>query len=42
MGESIGYSDAFEACKCDSWDDYEDGSCSCEGKIRMGWDTPTE
>ncbi|ODN05024.1 Lipase member H [Orchesella cincta] len=40
LGESIGRPSAFPACKCDNWEDYDAGRCTCLDQAPMGWDTP--
>ncbi|KAK0071836.1 hypothetical protein PV326_000757, partial [Microctonus aethiopoides] len=36
MYNSIKYSDEFDAVKCDSWENYEKGSCSGNSRANMG------
>ena len=31
--ESIGYPRKFKACKCSSWDEYENGQCYYEDDV---------
>ncbi|CAL8131410.1 unnamed protein product [Orchesella dallaii] len=40
LGESIGRPTAFPSCKCDSWEDYDSGRCTCLDQAPMGWETP--
>jgi len=42
FGESAYRREAFASCMCESWQDYNSGTCTCPGTSQvMGWATPT-
>ncbi|CAG7723479.1 unnamed protein product [Allacma fusca] len=41
MGESINNPNAFLACKCNSWDEYNKGQCVCNQSTHLGFHVPT-
>jgi len=41
FAESVANPDAFVACKCNSWAEYDSGRCLCLDQAMMGWSTPS-